>query len=106
MGPTWSKVCTFGQTPTRLTRPCVGLRPTMPQKAAGLRMDPPVSEPSATVHIPAAAAAADPPLGRRLEPPDAAGAGGFADGPPGIRAERERAHPRRHGRRGPAARSP
>ena len=34
----------------------------MPQRAAGLRMDPPVSEPRANVHIPAATAAADPPL--------------------------------------------
>ena len=35
--------------------------PTTPQKLAGWRMEPPVSEPSASVASPAATAAADPP---------------------------------------------
>ncbi len=35
--------------------------PTTPQKAAGQRTDPPVSDPSATSASPAATAAADPP---------------------------------------------
>ena len=35
--------------------------PTTPQKAAGWRMDPPVSEPRVTVVMPAATAAAEPP---------------------------------------------
>jgi hypothetical protein len=34
-------------TPRVLTRPKVGMSPTMPQKAAGWRMDPPVSVPRA-----------------------------------------------------------
>jgi hypothetical protein len=37
------------------------LRPTSPQKAAGWRIEPPVSEPSASGAIPAATAAAEPP---------------------------------------------
>ena len=47
-------------TPARLTRPDVGIRPTMPQSEAGPRIDPPVSEPSATGTRPAATAAPDP----------------------------------------------
>src|SRR4030095_12818758 len=47
-------------TPARLTRPNVGMSPTMPQSDAGPRIDPPVSEPSATGTIPAATAAPDP----------------------------------------------
>lgn len=43
-------------------RPNVGLRPTTPQKLAGLRIEPPVSDPMAAAHSPAATAAADPPL--------------------------------------------
>src|SRR4029079_3857497 len=42
-------------------RPYVGFTPTTPQKAAGCRTDPPVSEPSAIGVIPAATAAAEPP---------------------------------------------
>src|ERR671926_1743712 len=45
--------------------PYVGLRPTMPQSAAGWRTEPPVSVPSAQTTSPAATAAALPPL----EPP-------------------------------------
>src|SRR2546426_42317 len=41
------------------------MRPTTPQNAAGWRMDPPVSEPSAATAVPAATDAAEPPL----EPP-------------------------------------
>ena len=43
----------------------VGRRPTTPQHDAGIRIDPPVSPPSATEAIPAATAAPLPPL----EPP-------------------------------------
>jgi hypothetical protein len=43
----------------------VGVTPTTPQKEAGWRMEPPVSEPSATTAVPWATAAAEPPL----EPP-------------------------------------
>src|SRR5260370_7391217 len=51
--------------PARLTRPKVGFSPTVPHKAAGMRIDPPVSEPIATGTIRAATTAPDPPL----EPP-------------------------------------
>src|SRR3954453_2251380 len=57
------------------------MRPTTPQKAAGWRMEPPVSEPSAATAVPAATTAADPPD----EPP---GTGGRARGMcPGRYAE-------------------
>jgi hypothetical protein len=39
----------------------VGLRPTTPQKLAGWRIEPPVSDPSEPMHSPAATAAALPP---------------------------------------------
>ena len=39
----------------------MGLRPTVPQKAAGCRMEPPVSDPSVAAARSAAAAAAEPP---------------------------------------------
>src|SRR5207237_680941 len=51
--------------PYRLTSPSVGLSPRMPVSAAGWRMEPPVSLPSAAMASPEATAAADPPL----EPP-------------------------------------
>ena len=44
----------------------VGLKPAMPQHAAGIRIEPPESVPSAASASPAASAAAEPPL----EPPD------------------------------------
>src|SRR5262249_56212887 len=47
-------------TPARLTRPNVGISPTTPQSEAGPRIDPPVSEPSATGTMPAATAAPEP----------------------------------------------
>jgi hypothetical protein len=46
----------------------VGFKPTQPHSAAGWRIEPPVSEPSAAAHSSAATAAAEPP-----------------DEPPGIR---------------------
>ena len=42
-------------------RPRLGLRPTSPQHAAGMRIEPPPSLPWATGTMPAATAAADPP---------------------------------------------
>ena len=53
--------------------PHVGLCPYKPQKCAGLRIEPPMSEPHSSPVIPAASAAAEPP-----------------DEPPGVR-------PRFHG---------
>lgn len=47
--------------PYRDTRPYVGLSPTTPQKCAGCRMLPPVSEPREALHWRAATAAAEPP---------------------------------------------
>jgi hypothetical protein len=64
-GPRWSSDHDSGIAPARLTRPYVGLRPTTPQQAAGSRMEPPVSLPSAPSAKPAATAAAEP----LLEPP-------------------------------------
>src|SRR5580698_4382153 len=51
--------------PARLMRPNVGFSPTVPQKLAGMRIEPPVSDPIAATQSPAATAAAEPPL----EPP-------------------------------------
>src|SRR3954470_20578559 len=51
--------------PKRLHDPYVGLSPTIPHRAAGWRIEPPVSVPSAHGARPAATAAALPPL----EPP-------------------------------------
>ena len=45
-----------------LTRPRLGLNPTIPQQLAGMRMDPPPSLPSASGTSRAATAAAAPPL--------------------------------------------
>ena len=42
----WSKDWARANTPYRLTRPQVGLIPTMPQAAAGNLIEPPVSLPS------------------------------------------------------------
>jgi hypothetical protein len=44
------------------TRPREGLRPTSPVAAAGMRTDPPPSDPGATGSRPAATATAAPPL--------------------------------------------
>ncbi len=43
------------------TRPKGGLKPTTPLKAAGMRIEPPMSEPLARVAVPLASAAPDPP---------------------------------------------
>ena len=63
--PTWSSDDARGTTPARETLPNVGLKPTIPQNAAGRRIELPVSVPIAPTAKPAATAAADPPL----EPP-------------------------------------
>src|SRR6266481_2598842 len=61
-GPTWSRDHDSDATPTREARPKVGLRPTVPHSAAGIRMDPPVSLPRATCTTALATAAPEPPL--------------------------------------------
>ena len=64
-GPAWSRLEAKAIIPKRETVPYVGLRPTIPHSAAGWRIEPPVSVPSAHGARPAATAAALPPL----EPP-------------------------------------
>ena len=45
IGPTVSKLGASGQTPSSGMRPQVVLRPAVPQQAAGMRTEPPVSLP-------------------------------------------------------------
>src|SRR6476659_9398898 len=59
-GPTVSSVNDSGIALARLTRPLVGLKPLTPQKCAGMRIEPPVSEPSAAGTSRAATADPDP----------------------------------------------
>ena len=49
------------------TRPCGALNPTTPLIEAGIRIDPPMSEPLASVDVPLASDAPEPPL----DPPTA-----------------------------------
>lgn len=65
IGPTVSKYCETATEPLHEIRPIVGRNPATPQKEAGMRMEPPVSEPIEPWHIPAARVAPEPPL----EPP-------------------------------------
>src|SRR5688500_10288030 len=60
MGPILSRLVPAAMTPARLTLPNVGRRPTMPQRCAGERIEPPVSVPIAKPTRPAAGAAPDP----------------------------------------------
>ena len=62
IGPTWSSDQNAGAMPPAGRRPKVGLKPATPQQAAGKRVEPPASVPSAASTHPAATAAADPPL--------------------------------------------
>src|SRR5215469_10977844 len=61
IGPATDRL--FQPSPRRslATRPGVGRKPTMPQNAAGLRNEPPVSEPEQIGAIPVASATAEPP---------------------------------------------
>src|SRR5207237_3208924 len=70
-GPTGPRDAPKPTTPQRGTRPYVGFMPTPPQSAAGWRIEPPVSVPSAKSASPAATATAEPP-----------------DDPPGTRSAR------------------
>src|SRR5207244_3657091 len=85
--PRVSKVCEFGITPYRLISPSVGFRPAIPHRLAGLRIEPPVSEPSAAGTNPAATAAPgpllDPPVRQsRFQGLRGGGHGDCRDGPP------------------------
>jgi hypothetical protein len=51
-GPIESSVDDSGVTPSRGIRFCVGLNPTIPQSAAGMRTEPPVSVPIPTTAPP------------------------------------------------------
>src|ERR671914_1206389 len=48
IGPAVSWLCAMGITPERLTRPSVGLIPTMPHADAGQTIEPSVSVPTAS----------------------------------------------------------
>src|SRR5687768_10436391 len=61
IGPAWSSELAKATIPQREQRPYVGLIPQMPVKAAGWRIEPPVSVPVAPGAMPAETAAADPP---------------------------------------------
>ena len=61
-GPIWSSELANATMPYRLTRPYVGLMPTIPVRAAGWRIEPPVSVPMLNGTWNAATAAAEPPL--------------------------------------------
>src|SRR2546427_12609754 len=61
IGPTWSSVQDKGMTPRVLTRPYVGLCPTIPQYAAGILIEPAVSAPNTPLRRPPATGAADQP---------------------------------------------
>lgn len=59
-GPTVSMLGASGHTPASGIRPPVVFRPATPQQAAGMRTEPPVSDPKATSASPVATATADP----------------------------------------------
>src|SRR5436309_15151049 len=69
IGPAWSSDEAYAMMPQREQRPYVGLIPTIPVKAAGWRIEPPVSVPVAPRQSRAATAAAEPPD----EPPGTSG---------------------------------
>ena len=84
IGPTWSKLGASGKQPTVETSSYVGLKPTTPQHAAGMRIDPPESVPRAASASEAARAAAEPPDDPPAMRPGARGFGtvpkcGFSD---------------------------
>src|SRR5262249_41234167 len=64
--PMVSSVGASGIAPRVDTRPCDGFQAVTPQACAGIRSEPPVSDPSAATTAPPATAAADP----DDEPPD------------------------------------
>jgi hypothetical protein len=63
----------WGKIPASEILPKLGLNPTVAQQADGIRLDPPLSVPTAKTASPAASPAALPPL--VLPPPGPAGAG-------------------------------
>src|SRR5262245_65764189 len=61
MGPLTDSVRSILADGVRATRPMLGRMPTMPQKLAGLRREPPKSLPGASQAVPVASATAAPP---------------------------------------------
>src|SRR3982751_4677370 len=61
IGPTTPRLRSLADFGVCATRPMLGRMPTTPQKAAGLRRLPPMSEPCATQAMPVASATAAPP---------------------------------------------
>src|ERR1700709_2716451 len=61
IGPWTPRLRSILATGVCATRPMLGLNPTMPQKLAGLRSEPPMSEPCASHAMPVASATAAPP---------------------------------------------
>src|SRR5690625_7348049 len=61
MGPMWSKVHASGKHPYLATKPWVGFKPTSPQAADGIRIEPAASVPSVEKDISDATAAPEPP---------------------------------------------
>ncbi len=57
IGPAVSRVGTSGNAPSSGISPHCDFKPTVPQHADGMRIEPPVSEPSAMSQRPAASAA-------------------------------------------------
>ena len=78
IGPIWSSEEASATSPRLDTAPYVGFSPTTPQKAAGWRIEPAVSEPSANAANPAATAAVQPP---ELPPGTLSVSTGFLTGP-------------------------
>ncbi len=60
-GPKWEMVSKTVLTMSIGIRPSEGFKPTIPQKAAGMRTEPPISVPSAKGTQPLATAAPEPP---------------------------------------------
>src|SRR3546814_15713325 len=85
IGPAWSSELAKATMPQREQRPEVGLIPEMPVKAAGWRIEPPVSVPVAAGHSRAAIAVDDQPD----EPPSASAARSFRFAPPSVRRQGE-----------------
>ncbi len=60
MQPTESRLVDSGSTPSRGIRLAVGLKPTVPVRAAGMRQEPPVSVPNPAIAMPSVTETAAP----------------------------------------------
>ncbi len=60
IGPMESRLADSGSTPSIDTRQALGLKPVRPHSAAGMRTEPPVSEPMAATAMPSATDTAAP----------------------------------------------